>query len=81
MEIIHASANCTPVRLRKIYTGLVSKYKKYRSLEFITDEADWKFVHFFNNGQCKVRSGIGDAIYNLNKHLIAKLLHFGIPIC
>jgi hypothetical protein len=50
-------------------------------LEFITDEADWKFVHFFNNGQCKVRSGIGDAIYNLNKHLIAKLLHFGIPIC
>ena len=48
MEIIHASANCTPVRLRKIYTGLVSKYlKKYRSLEFITDEADWKFVHFF----------------------------------
>jgi len=54
--------------------------KKYQSLEFITDEADWKFV-FFINGQCNVRPGIGDAIYNLSKHLIAILLHFGIPIC
>jgi hypothetical protein len=51
---------------------LFEQFTSTRSLEFITDEADWKFVHFFNNGQCKVRSGIGDAIYNLNKHLIAK---------